>query len=327
MNIQLTSKGIRAAAATAIGIAWAAANVQAGSFGYTNSDLVLGFRVSGQPDLIVDIGQASIYEAVTAAQTISVTNLPTGLATLLNFTFPSFDSVSWSVTGAQRGTGGTYPNQTIWATAARSDVNALSVPYSRQGQFSQGGPASQIAAIGVNAAAYSSAHPGSATNNATAVLIPSTDQNSYTKAVQDPFNNSIGDLAGSFGNVENTTPFDFDSDEPLSVSDLYELQPGSGPGKFVGYFSFTPNGAVTFTAATQAPLPPTITTIARDGNVTTVYFTTQSSHTYSLLSSPTLTVPVSGWSVVGSSVSGTGSTVSLQDTNSATATYYAIATQ
>jgi hypothetical protein len=315
----------RVLALAAAGITAVTNLADAASFNYTPADLILGFRLSGRPDAVIDIGQASIYDAVPAGQTIPVTNLPTGLTTLLNTAFSSLDGVSWSVTGTERAAG-TYPLQTIWATAARANTNVQSTPWPRQGQFAQGGPASQIAAIGANAATYSSAHPGSASNTVSGLLIPFTDGNSYTKAIQDPNNPSNGDIGGYFyGNVENTTPFDFvEGPDGPSVSDLYELQPGSGPGTYVGYFSFTPDGNVTFTAATVGPFRPTITSIKRSGNVTTISFTSQNSFIYGLVSSAVLTAQLSTWTATGGTASGTGSVLSLQATNASAALYYAV---
>jgi len=319
---------IRVLALAAGSIALPALSVRAASFTYTPGDLILGFRESGQPDLVVDIGQPTIYDAVPAGTTVTVTNL----STVLNNAYTSLDSLNWSVTGAWRTSATNYPLETIWASSARSAVGTQTASWTSEDQFAQGGPASQIAAIGVNAATYSSAEPANATNNnATVVVIPNSNPNAYTPLIEDPFNQSTGDLGGTFqGNVENTTPFDFDSGEPLSVSDLYELQPvpyrGSAAGKWTGYFSFTPDGKVTFTAATLGPPAPTITSVVRNGNITTVSFTTSASHTYSLLTTNLagLRTPRSTWIATGGTITGNGSVLSLQDTNSTAASFYVV---
>jgi hypothetical protein len=303
----------------------------AGSFTNSPGDLFLAFRESGEPDLVVDIGQASIYDAVAPGATIQVTNLPVGLPNLLNNTYPSLDGLSWTVTGAFRAVGA-YPLETIWASSPRSVVTVPTAPWNTQDQYAQGGPASQIAAIGANAATYSSANPVNSSNNtATAVVIPNSSPDAFTKLIESPLNNSYGNLGGAFqGNVENTTPFDFDSGEPLSVSDLYQLEPvalhTTGTGTWVGYFSFTPDGNFTFTAGTVAPPAPTITSVVRNGNITKVSFTTSAGHTYGL-SATNLTglrAPRSSWPAVGGTITGTGSVLSLQDTNSSSTTFYTV---
>jgi hypothetical protein len=258
----------------------------------------------------------------------------TNLSTVLGITYPSVDGLSWSVTGAWRTSATNYPLETIWASSGRSAAGTQTSPWFTQDQFAQGGPAGQIEAIGVNSATYSSAEPANATNNnATVVAIPNSSPEAYTPLIEDPINHSDGDLGGTFqgnGNVENTTPFDFDSGEPLSVSDLYELQPypvrGSAAGKWTGYFSFTPDGKVTFTAATVGPPAPAITSVVRNGNITTVSFTTSASYTYSLRATNLagLTAPRSTWNATGATITGNGSVLSLQDTNSTAASFYVI---
>jgi hypothetical protein len=306
---------LRTLVLTAGGLVSLAAPARAASFTYNPGDLTLGFRETGSPDLVVDIGSPVLYDAVPAGTTIAVTNL----STALNYAYSSVDGVNWAVTGAWRTGATNYPLETLWATAARSDVGTQSPAWSSSDEYAQANPASQIASIGYNAAAYSSIQPANPTNNIATPLI------------EDPDNKFDGDLGGLFqGNVENTTPFDFDSGEPLSISDLYELQPaplnGSGAGKWVGYFSFTPDGNVTFTAATVGPPAPTITSVVRNGNITTVSFTTSANHTYGLLVTGLsgLQTPRSTWVATGASITGTGSVLSLQDTNSTSASFYVV---
>jgi hypothetical protein len=321
-------------AAAGGGLALLTATLGAAPFAYNSGDLILGFRqVNGPaPDLVVNIGQASIYDAVAPGQSLVVGNLS---ANQLNTAFPDLNEINWSVTGAVRGLGDpNYPAQTIWATAARTDTNVQSVPWLRRNQYGQGGPASQFAAVGNNATTYSSVQPASPTNTTTGVVIPLSDPNAYTPLVQNQDNQSASDFNGNFqGSVENTTPVGFTSLEPLSRSDLYELIPGTTaggtvntPGKWVGYFDLTPDGTLTFTAATTAPPRPTITGVQRSGNVATVSFTTANSVTYRLRATNTagLTTPVATWSTSGVTVTGNGSVQSLQDTNASDIRFYAV---
>jgi hypothetical protein len=328
MKINRTFNLIRTLALTAGGITSLGVSAHAAAFTYNAGDLTLGFRETGSPDLVVDIGSPAIYDAVPAGTTISVTNL----SAALNYAYSSVDSLNWTVTGAWRTSATNYPLETIWATAARANVGTQSAPWASSDQFAQGNPASQIASIGINAATYGSIHPANSTNNTAAlVVIPNSDPNAYTPLIEDPFNKADGDLGGLFpGDVENTTPFDFDSGEPLSISDLYELKPApyhtAAAGKWVGYFSFTPDGNVTFTAATVGPHAPTITSVVRNGNVTTVSFTTSANSTYGLLVTGLsgLYTPKSTWTATGGTVTGTGSVLSLQDTNSSSASFYVV---
>src|ERR1019366_3811708 len=130
------------------GLALLSATLGAAPFAYNSGDLILGFRQVGgpAPDLVVNIGQGSIYDAVASGHSLVVGNLS---ASQLNTAFPDLDGINWSITGAVRALGDpNYAAQTIWATAARTDVNLQSVPWLRRNQYGQGGPASQFAAVG-----------------------------------------------------------------------------------------------------------------------------------------------------------------------------------
>ena len=316
------------------GLALLTATLGAAPFAYNSGDLILGFRQIGgpAPDLVVNIGPGSIYEAVAPGQRLVVGNLT---ASQLNTAFPDLNGINWSVTGAVRALGDpNYAAQTIWATAARTDVNVPSVPWRRRNQFGQGGAASQFAAVGVNAATYSSVQPAGTNNTTTGVLIPLADPSSYTALVENADNSSASDFNGGFqGSVENTTPFDFTSLEPLSRADLYELIPGTTSagtvntaGKWVGYFDLTPSGTLTFTAASTAPAAPTITGVQRSGNITTVSFTTANLVNYRLRATDAagLTTPVATWSTNAVTRAGNGSVQSLQDTNGSNIHFYAV---
>jgi hypothetical protein len=316
------------------GLALLTATLGAAPFAYNSGDLILGFRQVGgpAPDLVVNIGQASIYDGVASGHSLVVGNLS---ASQLNTAFPDLNGINWSITGAVRALGDpNYPAQTIWATAARTDVNVQSVPWLRRNQYGQGGSASQFAAVGNNAATYSSVQSAGANNTTTGVLIPLTDPSAYTPLVENQDNPSASDFNGGFqGSVENTTPLDFTSLEPLSRADLYELIPGTTaggtvntPGKWVGYFDLTPSGTLTFTAASTAPPRPTITSVQRSGNIATVSFTTANSVTYRLRATNTagVTTPVATWSTNGVTITGNGSVQSLQDTNASDTGVYAV---
>jgi hypothetical protein len=141
---------------------------------------------------------------------------------------------------------------------------------------------------------------------------------------------TLGNYDGTFqGDAENLTPTDFDSAGLPSRSVLYKLTPtasgASGtPGIVIGFFDFSPSGTLTFTAGP----PPEVTTISgikQAGGVTTVSFPTINLVGYRLryTDGTGLTTPISSWTI-GSSLVGTGATLSLQDTNTNTNRFYAV---
>ena len=294
---------------------------RAQTFTYTNCDLVAAFRIAGGAnDLVVDLGAVSKFESLPARSV--TTNL---LATQLADALPTLNGVSWSVAGTLRGNPN-YPQyglHTIWITSPRPDINTPGNVWNRASQGTLGGAASQIDAIGVNAASYGNGQPASVDNTATGIVIPSSSYFSYTKQVGD-----FGNLSGTFqGNPENTTPIDFDTAGLPSRSVLYRLEPDfypHGTGVVIGFFDFKQDGTLTFTAG-PPPERTTISKITRSGNIATAWFSTVNLVGYRLryTDSAGLTTPISSWSI-GSTLIGDGTTLFLQDTSSAGNRFYTI---
>src|SRR5262249_55377536 len=126
-----------------------------------------------------------------------------------------------------------------------------------------------------------------------------------------------GNYGGTFqGNVENITP-----ESPFFTSavrsDLYEIRPGSGPSHYLGYFQLNPEGTMSFTAAggTTTPPPRPVASIARNGNVNVISFTTTNGASYQLLytNGVGLASSVATWAKKADVVIGDGSTRSIQD--------------
>lgn len=302
--------------------------LQAAPFLYSPGDLVLAFRQTGNAsDYVVNLGKATNYSALPTGISVPVPNLSPAQ---LSSAFPSLNALQWSVAGANRPpVDPNYPLQTIWVTAPRLDPAVPSAAWLRKGQFVQGTGASQIDAVGVNAAASSSSQPAGPDNTATGVVIPVNTDFAIT-----PLIGEAGDYVGTFqGNVEALTADDFDGDPGnVSRADLYELLPGSTaagtlntPGRFLGYFELKPDGTLTFSTGTTPPPAPEITAVARAGDVTTVSFATVSGATYRLRATDAagLGSPVSTWSA-GSSLTGNGSVQSLQDTSTAAVRFFAL---
>jgi hypothetical protein len=330
MKTYRTPKLSRELIAAVGGFALFTAALQGASFSYSPGDLVLAIRQTGNAsDLVVNIGKATNYATLPTGAILVASNLSVAQ---INAAFPSVNELSWSVAAAARPPGvGSFPLQTLWVAAPRADANTQTAAWLRKGQFAQGTAAAQIDVIGLNAAAYSSSQPSNENNTVTGVVIPSTG--SYALS---PVIGASGNYNSTFqGNAENTTAADFDADASnVSRSDLYELLPGAlgdntynTAGRYLGYFELKPDGTLTFNTTSPPPPRPTITGIARAGTVTTVSFTTVANATYSLLSADAgLSAPSSTWTV-GSSVSGNGSVLSLQDTNSAAVRFFSVQAQ
>ncbi len=321
---------VRGLAALVGGFGLFIGTVHAAPFLYAPGDLVLAFRQIGNAsDYVVNIGKATSYNNLPSGATVNVASLPVAQ---LNSAFPSLNALQWSVAAANRPPlDANYPLQTIWVTAPRQVVSVQSPAWLRKGQFVQGNSASQVDAVGINAAASSAILPGGPNNTATGVVLPVNSPFPIGPAI-----GSSGDYAGNFqGRVENTTPEDFDGDPAnVSRSDLYELIPGTTtagtintPGRYLGYFELKPDGSLTFNTGSTPTPSPNITAIGRTNDITTVSFTTVGTANYRLRAVNTLGTPVSSWPVVSGPVSGSGAILSLQDTNSADSRFFAVEVQ
>lgn len=325
MKTNRNPKLIRSLAAVVGGFALFTGALQAAPFLYTSGDLTLTFRKSGNAtDYVVNIGKAINYNNLPAGTTFTVANLSVGQ---LSSSFPDYNDLKWSVAAANRleALDPNYPAQTLWISRQRISPSVPSTPWQRRGQSLQGNSGSQIDAIGKNAALASSTLPGGANNTATGVVIPVGNNPNIGTAI-----GVNGNYAGNFqGNVETLTAADFaDNASNVSQADLYELLPGTGDGRYLGYFELKPDGTLTFNNPAVTPPAPTITSIVRNSDVTTVSFTTTAGATYRLRATNAggATTLVSTWAI-GASIVGTGGVLSLSDTNTADIRFFAVDAQ
>ena len=200
---------------------------------YAPRDLILGFRqVGGVNDLEVNIGQASLYYGAANPFTVPGVN-----GADITATFGNFNNVLWSVGGTVRTGDGGDPSLAVsclFVTRPRSDASVQSDPWLRQSSGALAGTSTKIVSIANN---FANQTP--TLNSAFATLIPDASAQSYHTFV------GSGNYGGTFrGNVENLTPASFLTGN--SVSDLYEILPGSGSSTYLGSFSFDPSGALTF---------------------------------------------------------------------------------
>lgn len=328
MNTQTTIRWRARILGALGGFALATGVLEGAPFLYSPGDLILTFRQDGNAqDYVVNLGKTTNYNTLPAGTSVPIPQLS---ADQLRAAFPNLNGLKWSVAAANRPPlDPNYPIQTLWVSRPRLVVESQSAPWLRKGGPVQGNAGSQIDAVGANAALASSNLPGGPNNTATGVLIPVNFSYNVGQVI-----GSTGNYANNFqGTAENRTPEDFDAEAGnVSRSDLYELIPGTtaagtlnSAGRYLGYFEFKPNGALTFHTG-STPLPaPSITRIVRVGDVSTVSFTTVGGATYNLRATDGtgISSSVSTWSLV-SSLTGNGGVQSLQDTSTAAIRLFAI---
>jgi hypothetical protein len=326
--------------------------IQAGMaqpFAYTNNDLCLGFRKTGTNqenyEAVVNIGKAATYLNLALGTTITVPNFTA--SQLTPDSFSSLNTLNWSVFGYSQTNRYNllpgYVNNTLWLTVPRANSSVQAdAPY-RLDYGSQNNAATAINSIGGNARYLSSLTASNQDNTATFVREPignPSDLSAYMGAVGDSTASTLNDTWIQ-NNLENMTPVSFSA--PV-VSDLYEVRPtadalghpvtdphtlqASGPAYYVGYFTFSPSGTMTFTrAAASAPPPPApVLSVSRSGTTSTIAFGTTNGAIYTLYftNAAGLSAPGSTWPSSPTTVTGDGTTKTLSDTTADPNRFYRV---
>jgi hypothetical protein len=230
------------------GLALLAPTAKAQVFTYTAEDLLLGIRSAGPNDFVVDLGPSSFFRTAAAG----TYDISTGRynSSQLTSAFGGLDGLSLSVFGDVRTTGGSLPNNTLWMTAARPDINVQTIPWQRKSSITQGNTGAKIDGVAGGAVGYSGGQPAGPNNTATAVVMPDNYAGgSYQVSV------GTGNWGGTFvGNSEGNTGISFAAGGVPVRLDLYELQPAAGnpAGTWLGYFDFKPNGTASFTVVPES---------------------------------------------------------------------------
>ena len=246
-------------------------------FVYQYGDLALGFRktgtYTGNYECVADIGPGINYVNLPAGATTNITGYTA--TQIVPNSFPNFTNLSWSVCGyvVSKNYFPGYPANTIWAAVPRSVTGVPGSPPNRLSAKPQGYTSLQIEGIFLGAAQLSSQLSAGQDNTATFVQEPYSIANNqnYGYYMADPGIPSYADLGGTgpedtngnLINLEFTTVAPFAT---AAIADLYEIRPianvdpntgqSSGLAYNVGYFTFNPNGSMTFTRATSGVTAP-----------------------------------------------------------------------
>jgi hypothetical protein len=315
-------------AAVLLSLAGSSALVQSGyaQFTDTNRDLILTFREPGGLYVVeVDIGQASLYYGATPGSSIPITAY--NATTQLIPQFGGVDGLSWSVGGCVPNAGdsgdSSIPTRTLWVTDPRLNPNVQASPWLSESSYTQGTADSHIVAILANVVTWaSSAAAASVTNSATVAIIPSGNGDNADGSL-----GALGNYLGTFqGDVENTTPGNFDSAGTPSRSDLYQLEPGSGPGTYLGYFELSTNGSLTFYGPSTTFPAPTLSASTDTAGNFYISFTSALNGTYSLsyTNAAGLSAPISTWPTVGTNIIGDGTVKTFQQPISGAGAFYSV---
>jgi len=293
---------------------------------YKDGDVLLIFRESGFDDVEFDLGNVSQFlnkangytTTVTGWDVAPVTNTfgtdLTGVSVILLATTSKTNSSlgSW-VSGPEPDTAAYGVSPTAWQSSLWSVINSL-------------GTRPVIYAIPTVISPSYPLSPGGA--------LPSPDTNAYVFDPSAAYQIASYDwiVSGGVGlnngaylpTLGGNSPFIVESIIPTSF-DFWGIQPSqtspAPPDTYVGQFSITTDGTLTFVAG---PPPSSIVSITQTGNLSDVSYTTVVGGHYSLLSTNTLGAPVSQWPVVSGPIPGDGLNASLTATNSAATGFYAV---
>lgn len=328
-------------------------------FSYNSmGDVLAGFRKTGihqgNYELVVDLGNVTNFIALQQGATLTISNFspqqltdafPDGYQDLQWSVFSTFPGLlSWSTSL------GSFPQATIWYTLARTNLNTPTQAPVRLPLLAQTDVRQPILGVGGNAMSISEGlGVTNADNNSVLVREPVSGNALFdlTSSIGDPTNPSLGDFGGQGINfsVENVIPDTFSSP---AQSDFYQSCPAStggrgggtyidpitgltnGPAYRVGFFTFSPNGTMTFmrtstNSVTPTPPPPPQLTVGRSGSTTMISFGTTNSAIYTLYytNAAGLTTPVTSWASAGS-VAGDGTTKSLSDATTDAVRFYRV---
>jgi hypothetical protein len=313
-------------------------DVKAQPFAYNPNDVFIGFRKTGANqgsyELVVNIGQATNYIAMTLG---SVSNIANFSPAQLSDAFSNYNNLNFSVSGGQDGgpPPSGYPGRTIWLTAPRINVNVQSTPIQRDSVANQLNTTGEIISVLGNAAILSSGGSSNQDNNAVLVREPAGDPSAYSAFVSGQSDSTISTYQDTLKqSIEVVTPASFTS--PVRA-DFYEVRPTtfldphtgltSGNAYYAGYFQLNTDGTMSFTRASTGSTPPPapVLKITRSGAVNTVSFGTTNGATYTLYltNSAGLAQPVANWPSFGS-LTGNGNTNSFMDTTTDLNRFYTV---
>ncbi|MGD0743790.1 MAG: hypothetical protein ABSA45_01410 [Verrucomicrobiota bacterium] len=308
-------------------VGFAAGEIMAGDFSTSSSynvgDVLVCFRQGGN-DLVVDAGPISTYTGGSPNQRIPIT-----LYTGTQLSRLGTNSVSWSAFAW-------LSDNTLFMTRARSSLNVQTAPWLEYIGSAQAGTIGQT--VTIPKGAYDEYGLNHVYPESTATAVVEEDGSSgnpnygigaasYHEALAGEYG-TYNNFDGKFqGNPENTTLSTFTASGRVVRSDFYQLTPASGypAGTWLGYFELSTNGAMTFVS--KPSTTPSIISISRAGNTSTITYTAGVYGTYTLHGTNNIAAPVSTWPAIATLASGDTATHTVMDTTTDSARFYIISAQ
>ena len=214
-------------------------------------DLILGFQASGgtgaATNLEVDLGSIAQFSGLPANTTFTIGGLSVqDLIAVFGSDWNTRDDLTWGIAGTTGATqslsvnGTTIAAKTLWGSRAETTAGVQSTPWTRGSTFAQQGPANTISSLYLGPTGSLNGKT-STTNSLTAAALDNTVAGSWTQQ-EGATPAAFGYFNGSFNNGVNFSTIV----GTFAVSDLYQLQPGSGAATYVGSFGLNSAGLLEF---------------------------------------------------------------------------------
>ncbi|HVU24849.1 MAG TPA: immunoglobulin domain-containing protein [Opitutus sp.] len=282
------------------------------------NDLVLGFRATsgtGQTlNLEVNLGSVALYTHPSGSPMTIARLSAADLSSTYGANWNSRSDLFWGVIGSSGRTGSGGPDGqslvTLWASRPETTVGTQSAAFNRGSRNAQSFASSVVESV-YRAAPGSLDGATSTGNSSYSAKINATLTGSFT--VQDT--NTAGVSFGFF----NPTIDNGVVSSGWAVSDLYELQPGSGTATYIGSFGLSSDGTLKFATSPAAFTGTPAPEVTQQPESQSAAPGAAISLTVAASGSPTYQWEHNGDDVAG----GTGSTLNLASLGTADAGIYA----
>jgi hypothetical protein len=293
-----------------------ASATRAMAFTYADGDLLLIFRKNGYKDVEFNVGTVSNLLGKASGTIVPISYDVNAVKTNYNNSFSGVNCILVAATSMSS----TY--RRVWCTDG--DTNQIITPMNKTLSDWSG-----IQAV-VKSTGDEAAKSGTSGN---VYVVTSTDPTSFSYIAGGGVD-EFGTLLGDPNTLNGGVPFPAQMFNPGQAL-LCSLKPMNPPVTTApatnGYFSWSTNGTLTFTAGplTQStnstPLVPTsITRIERGAAVSTIYFTTTNTQNYRLHWRSDLST--GSWTTNATTVAGDGTIRTLTDTTSVGVRFYRVET-
>ncbi len=225
------------------------------------NDLIVGFSATDanqgagtDKNLELNLGNIGQFYNLPANTSFAVASLGTDLAAAFDSIWDLRTDLFWGIAGTTGSATGTTANgttiaaKTLWAGRAETTAGVQSAAWNRSSTFAQQTPANSIANL-YNGPVGSLNGKTSTSDNPKAAILDNSLSGSWS--VQEGSTTSTPTPTAAFNYFNPGSSFQISTNfasivGSFAVLDLFELQPGSGAGRYLGSFGLTSAGVLEF---------------------------------------------------------------------------------